>query len=105
MNYIRIDAKSPFHVKYIYADRPKKYSRGVFFRNRIKVKETGVSHKEGDPYILVTCVIKKWDEKKFLEALEDLEGTLIRMGHSDYSEWCEKWISEETGLKPPSLSF
>ena len=34
-------------------------------------------------------------EKKFLEALEDLEGTLIRMGHSDYPEWCEKWIGEE----------
>ena len=100
MNYIRINEKSPLHVKYIYADRPKKYSKGVFYRNRIKVKETGVSREDGDPYILVTCVIKKWDEKKFLEALKDLEGTLIRMGHSDYPEWCDKWISEEVPEKP-----
>lgn len=100
MYYIRTDETNPFHVKYIYADRPKKYLKGVFYRNRIKVKETGVSRKDGDPYILVTRVIKKWDEKKFLEALEDLEGTLIRMGHSDYPKWCEKWINKEKLEKP-----
>ena len=48
-----IDEKSPFHVKYIYADRPKKYSKGVFYRNRIKVKETGVSREDGYSQMLI----------------------------------------------------
>lgn len=87
-------------MKYIYADRPKKYSKGVFYRNRIKVREIGISHEDGDPYILVTCIIKTWDENKFLEAFEDLEGTLIWMGLSDYPEWCEKWINKEKPGNP-----
>ena len=94
MNYIKLGSKGSLHVNYIYADRPKKYSTGVFYRYRVKIKETGIISEDGSPYILIQCTVKRWDEKKFLQALEDLEGTLIRMGHSDYPEWCEKWISE-----------
>lgn len=95
MNYRRLDANSPFHVTYTYADRPKKYSVGVLYRYRIKVKESGTYKPDGEPYILITCMVKKRDEKKFIKALEDLEGTIIRMGHSDYPDWCLKWFSEE----------
>lgn len=87
-NFWKLEKFSLQYFHYIYIDTIENLADQLFISRKVRVYFGQEGKKEGSPYKVIFCKIKKKDEPEFLEALSELENKMLLMGHRDYQEFC-----------------
>lgn len=70
--------------RYVYLDTDQILAESLFIRHMVHVKVDGFMEKKNEKYKLISLRVLKKDEKKFLQAMEELKGKMLIFGHTDY---------------------
>lgn len=93
-NYIRLEKKSITYAYFLFIDVTEYLADRIFIKHKVKVGFGKEYAKEGSKYLCISCKIKKRDEGKFLEALEELKNIMLLCGYVDYLDFCASIIGE-----------
>ncbi len=95
-NYIKLEDKSLLYYHYVYVDAVSYLADELFIQEKVRVHFGKEAKKEGYPYHVIFCKVRKKNEEKFLSAMEQLNKKMLLLGHSDYMDICEFFFSEVT---------
>lgn len=93
-HFIRLSDFSTLYAQYAFIDTADYLADDLFIQKQVKAifgKELG---KEGTPYRVVLCKVRKRDEPKFREALMELPNKMLLCGHPDYLNYCDELVKE-----------
>ena len=104
-NWLRVPRFSLFHAYYTVIDC--NYRLGSFIRkNGMKFDVIEKVREPGSPYRMVTLRIRKWQQKKFMDAMDLLKEYSVTAGYHDYAEKCEQQLQglleNDSGFLPTS---
>ena len=85
-------------VRYVYLDTDEVLVQSLLRRHMIHVKLEGIMERENEPYRLVALKVLKKDERKFLQAMEELKGKMLLFGHLDYESRGGELLEETRGI-------
>ncbi len=88
-NFIKLDDFSFFYYTYVFFDTDDYLADRIFINKRIRIKYGDTYNIPGDKYEIIICKVKKKDEQKFLEGMEELSNKMALMGYDDYDSYCE----------------
>lgn len=91
--WLKIAKFPPWYSYFFYFDTPSYLADSVFAAHELMVhfgKEEFV--KAGFPYVGVLCHVRRRDEQKFIDALEDVKKKMLICGHPDYEQECLKFL-------------
>lgn len=92
-NYIRLRSLVPFFCRYAFLDAGEYLSERIFQEKRLWVR-TGVEFiHESNGYRIVFCRILRWQNRRFLQAMEELNRRMLLTGHQDYQRVCKEFSS------------
>ena len=88
INYFRAGKATLFGnwIRYVYLDTDEMLAESLFFRHMIHTKlELILGKKEqNELYRVVVLKVRKRDEQKFLQTMEELKNKMLLCGHPDY---------------------
>ena len=84
-------------VRYAYLDTREYLADALLAKRQVRVRFGQEMSKRGEPYLIVSCKIKKRDEACFLEAMSELCDRMLLLGHTDYGACCERVMNAITG--------
>lgn len=93
--WLKIKKFPPWYSYFFYFDTPSYLADSVFASHKLAVhfgKEEFV--KKGFPYVGVMCHVRRKDECRFVEALEDVKKKMLICGHPDYEKECIGFLNE-----------
>ena len=71
----------------------------LFIRHKVRVWFDREYAKDGSPYLVTFCHVRKKDVPEFLAALEDLKKSMILCGHPKYQEEVSLFMDEMEKMK------
>ena len=74
-------------------DVPEYLADSLFIQEQVRVDFGSEYGKRGSPYIMIFCKVRKRDEGRFLQALDNLGNKMLLMGYTDYREFCSGFFS------------
>lgn len=89
-NYWRMSDFSLFSVHYAYVDHSAYLADQLFVKNKVAMKFMEEMAKDGTPFRLVFCKVRKRDVAKFEESLGELNDKMRLLGYADYSVVCDE---------------
>lgn len=88
-NWLRVPRLSLFNTYYTVVDCNHRLGR-LIRKNGMQFIVTDKKSIPGTPYRLVTCKIRKWQQKKFMAAMDALKEYSVIEGYHDYADHCEQ---------------
>jgi len=67
----------------------------IFIKHKVNVKFGKEYAQKGSKYLCIFCRIRKRDDKKFKDALEELKNSMLLYGYRDYEEFCIRMMNLE----------
>ena len=86
-NFIKLGGFSFFHYNYMYIDASKYLADSLLAKNKLSIKFKGDYISPDGKYIVVFCKVKKDDEEKFIQTMEELERNMLLCGYTDYTSY------------------
>ena len=83
-----------FNITVLYIDTKDHYADHIFINNKIPVNFIADYRKDGEPYELVTCKVRKKYRNKFAESLKTLEKRVLLSDHNDYLKYCKELFDD-----------
>ena len=71
----------------------------LFIKHEVRVWFDKEFAREGSPYIVVLCHVRKGDVPQFLAALEDLKRSMMLCGYPEYQSEVSTFMDEVEKLK------
>ena len=71
----------------------------LFIKHKVRVWFDAEYEKDGSPYIVVLCHVRKRDVPQFLAALEDLKKSMMICGHPKYQAEISEFMDMVEKLK------
>ena len=102
--YFKLEKPSMRHTYYAYFDAKDYMADSLFIKHNVTVKFQQEFCKDGTPYCVVFCRIRKKDEAAFLDALRELPAKMLLCGYSDYAAQCERFM-EKIGGVPDETNY
>lgn len=94
INYIKTKYEMTSKYEYMYLDIPQFISKQMFKDAKLRVEFNKNQFKrKGTEYRIIFCTIRKKDEQKFIEIMDELKKKILIMGHNDYLDVCEYAIN------------
>ena len=91
MHYIKLEQFSLLNCHYAFVDTPEYLADQLFIRHEVKVRFGQEFHHPGKDYVVILCRARKKDERRFLDALNELPGKMALLGYVDYPQFCEEF--------------
>ena len=91
MHYIKLEQFSLLNCHYAFVDTPEYLADQLFIRHEVKVRFGQEFHHPDKDYIVIICRVRKKDEQRFLDALNELPGKMALLGYADYPQFCEEF--------------
>lgn len=82
--YWTIERFSLRYAYFLFFDTTSYLADQLFIRHKVRVQFELEYAKEGSPYRVILCRVRKRDVPEFLAALEELKKTMLLCGHLDY---------------------
>lgn len=82
--YWTIERFSLRYAYFLFFDTTSYLADQLFIRHKVRVQFESEYAKEGSPYRVILCRVRKRDVPEFLAALEELKKTMLLCGHLDY---------------------
>lgn len=99
-NYMELSSRSPFTRKFMYFDIPEYKADDIFNEVGVLPKFEEEMVRDGTPYVIIFCRVKKTEIHKFQLAMDKLINKMLLLGFEDYLDYCgdvfKLFESEET---------
>jgi hypothetical protein len=92
MNFIKLKPRLRWQ-EYAYFDLPEYFADNLFRQRKLKVKIICEMEKDDTPYNVIFCRVPKKETSSFEAAMGELEKKMLVCGHTDYPEYCSKFMS------------
>lgn len=92
-NYMRFTDFSVLYTHFAYIDVAEYYADDFIRKRKIHIKFGKEMTHPDHGYRIIFCKIPKWQEHKFMLAMEELKDKMLICGHTDYLDIC-KHITE-----------
>ena len=89
-NYLKLDGLSILSVPYMYIDHKDYLADSLLAQNQVSIRFEEEFERNGSPYCVIFCRVKKKDIAGFEKTMESLYNKMLLFGHNDYRESCEK---------------
>lgn len=99
-NFWRLRRFSFLFDFYAYIDHGSYLADALFVQKKVTVKFLREMAKEGSPFCIVFCRVKKRDSSRFEEALSMLDRKMLLFGYHDYSSFCNELIRQVEAAIP-----
>ena len=87
--------KFSFRYRYFcFVDVKEYLADALFMKHKVRVWFRKEAQKPNNNYVFIFCKVKKGEEGKFLEALEELKNKMLLMGYLDYQKFCEDFFGK-----------
>jgi len=83
---------SGYQIENAYFDVPEYLADDLFIQHQVRVRFLREYKKDGELYTIVMCRVRKRDEERFCEALEELPRKMMLLGYADYPAYCTNAI-------------
>ncbi len=87
-NYLKLNMVSLRYVCYFFVDTKECLYERVFPEKGIRIRIMKEFVKEGSPYRLVLCKVKKKLEEDFRALLPEIGKRALLLGYRDYADTC-----------------
>ena len=89
-NYFKLDDKSLLYRHFAYIDTEWYLADNIFIQEKLRVRFGREGRKQGSPYRIIFCKVRKRDTKKFVRSMERLYNKMLLMGHADVDKCLEE---------------
>lgn len=79
---------SLFNAYFAFLDTDDYLADGLFIKHQVRVYFECEFVKPGNPYRVIFCHVRKWDEKRFCTAISALPNKMLLCGNVDYLDAC-----------------
>lgn len=86
-NYMKLGNRSLFYRYYAIFDVKDYLADDVFIRHKVPVHFGPEFAREGSPYRVIICRVRKKHESEFLNAMTDLTKKMLLCGYPDYLDY------------------
>ena len=86
--YIHLERFSLLYCYYAIVDVSDYYADQLFIRHQVTVRFGSEYAHPDAPYRIIFCKVRKKDEQRFLDALQELPNKMLLCGHPDYPAFC-----------------
>lgn len=86
--YQRIDRLSMLYNYYAFLDTGAYLADQLFIMHQVRVHFREEYARDGSPYRVIFCRVRKRDQKRFVAAMEELPNKMLLLGYTDYLEAC-----------------
>ncbi len=90
MNYRKIKGHSLFNNQYIFVDTDRLLSSHIIGSRHIRARAKKIYRNEDNGLRLIVMNVRKTDETKFMDAMEQLKNSALLTGANGYLDMCEK---------------
>lgn len=87
-NYLKLRHYTPFYQSFVFIDTIGYIYKQVMKKEGIALKKVREYVKEGSPYKLIMCYIKRKDIIVFVNALQQIRNKAFLLGYTEYDEIC-----------------
>lgn len=94
MCYQRLSKFSLLYSYYAFLDTEEYLADALFIRHEVRVHFLSEYEKQGSPYRMILCRIRRKDADRVTAALEELPRKMLLCGYTDYFERCKEIWSE-----------
>ncbi len=98
-NCVQLRCRSPFHYKFMFVDTQEHVSKRLLADSCVHASRVRELAKQGSPFRLIMCNIRRKDLDEFGQMLEKLKNNILLLGYRDYDEMCEtlRKLADEAG--------
>ena len=86
--YQDIERFSLLNAYYAYMDTDAYLADQLFIKHQVRVHFREEYALDDSPYRVIFCHVRKRDQERFLEALNELPGKMMLLGYTDYLDAC-----------------
>ena len=86
--YQKLNRFSLLNTHFAFLDTEDYLADGLFIKQQVRVYFGDELAKPDIPYRVIFCHVRKWDEKRFQAAMEELSNKMLLCGHTDYFGGC-----------------
>ena len=83
-----IERFSLLNAYYAYMDTDAYLADQLFIKHQVRVHFREEYVRDGSPYRVIFCHVRKRDQERFLAALNELPGKMMLLGYTDYLDAC-----------------
>lgn len=92
--YLHLDRFSLLYRYYAIIDTTDYYADQLFIRHKVRVRFGDEYAHPDAPYLIIFCKVRKKDEGRFLDALQEMPNKMIICGHPDYPMFCMNFLGK-----------
>ena len=100
-NYVELKAWGLLFKHFVYIDTEWYLADNIFIQEKLRVRFGREGRKQGSPYRIIFCKVRKRDAKKFVRSMERLYNKMLLMGYAD----ADKCLEELGGIFKFPQSF
>lgn len=89
-NYLQLHCHSPFSLFYIFVDTIDHIYERVMSSSGILLKSVKEYVKDGSPFRLISCYVRKKDVPLFCAAVQEIRKRALLLGYREYDEMCQQ---------------
>lgn len=90
--YLKIRKPSLRYDYFLFFDTPEHLADQLFIKQMVRVWFDQEYAKEGSPFLVILCHVKKKDSAKFLAALDALKNKMILCSYPEYEAEVQKMM-------------
>ena len=80
---------SLINTHFAFLDTGEYLADPLFLRHRVRVHFGDELGRDGSPYRIIFCYVRKWDVPRFRAAMRELPKKMMLCGYPDYLEACQ----------------
>ena len=88
-NYYKFRDRRPWCAKYAFLDTPERFHKRLAKKYGIKMRGIREMVKAETDVRLIVCRIRKSDNSRFVEMLNEIRRNAMVCGHRDYECYCQ----------------
>lgn len=93
--WLKIGKFPPWRSHFFYFDTSDYLADSVFINRGLRVRfSRNEVIKPGFHYRGILCSVRRKDEHRFIDAIEDVKIKMLLCGHKDYEKECLKFLNE-----------
>ena len=92
--YLHLERFSLLYRYYAIVDTPDYYADQLFIRHQVTVRFGNEYAHPDTQYRIIFCKVRKQDEQRFLDALQELPNKMLLCGHPDYPTFCTQFFQK-----------
>lgn len=92
--YLHLERFSFLYRYYAIVDTSDYYADQLFIKHQVTVRFGNEYAHPDAQYRIIFCKVRKQDEQRFLDALQELPNKMLLRGHTDYPAFCTQFFEK-----------